>query len=197
MSGGEYFGDLCARRPTAQESTTMHAQRDTAVGKEFDESVAMLQSVRGMYRDLYTDYQALHQWQINVTAALGRSGGAHFEDVPKHITDMRDELARTVAALTAERMNAPYWKQQYECSEARRIEANNEVWAREKRCDTLSALLAKIIDLVADYRDDKTTMTVAETMSEVAGLLGIENRRYGSRGSDSLHSDTPSGLGKP
>lgn len=43
--------------------------------------------------------EALEDWQATVTAALGREGGALFEDVPKHIKGMVSQLATLTAEL--------------------------------------------------------------------------------------------------
>ncbi|MFN3075360.1 MAG: hypothetical protein ABT940_00490 [Alphaproteobacteria bacterium] len=43
--------------------------------------------------------EKLEDWRATVTAALGREGGALFDDVPKHIKGMVSQLA----TLTAER----------------------------------------------------------------------------------------------
>lgn len=57
-----------------------------------------LEVSRGFKRDaevhrLAAEVSKLRDWRATVTAALGREGGAHYEDVPKHIREMRRALA--------------------------------------------------------------------------------------------------------
>jgi hypothetical protein len=56
-----------------------------------------LEVSRGFNRDaevhrLAAEASKLRDWRATVTAALGREGGAHYEDVPKHIREMRRAL---------------------------------------------------------------------------------------------------------
>lgn len=41
----------------------------------------------------------LEDWQATVTAALGREGGAFFEDVPEHVRAMRRRITMLEEAL--------------------------------------------------------------------------------------------------
>ena len=46
----------------------------------------------------------LRDWQATVTAALLRPGGSFFEDVPKHIRELRERAEKAEAALEAKRV---------------------------------------------------------------------------------------------
>lgn len=43
----------------------------------------------------------LREWRMDVTVALGRQGGAHYEDVPQHVRDLKAKLAASERAREA------------------------------------------------------------------------------------------------
>lgn len=84
--------ELAVRNPNV-DSYMRHWERRATLAEE---AVVKMQS----------EIDELRQWQVDVTCALGRASGTHYADVAGHIKELRDELARTVQALTDARLNA-------------------------------------------------------------------------------------------
>ena len=75
---------------------------------------------------LSAQVEQLRDWQATVTAALRREGGAFYEDVPKHVRELRAQVEQ----LTQERdtLKAAIEQIQSQCEDWQADEFSGRVW---------------------------------------------------------------------
>lgn len=75
-------------------------QRETLIG--VDELNRLLRDLVAAVGDLQQQKEKLLDWRATVTVSLGREGGAFFEDVPKHIRELKARAEVAEAQLQAQ-----------------------------------------------------------------------------------------------
>ena len=89
---------------------------------------------------------ALREWQVDVTAALGREGGAHYVDVPSHIRALRSERDQEAARRQEVERNATAWERRADATDAALTElraTNSRLNRRAQRVEAAANVAAE------------------------------------------------------
>jgi hypothetical protein len=110
------------------------------------------------------ELERLREWRCTVTAALRRQGGAFYEDVPKHIREMWQELERVKAELDGARLDL------------RHIADENVKWrkramAGEQEIARLREALREAREFVCSSRDGSLSCSHRWVLAEIDAAL--------------------------